>query len=106
MKTTFEVSSQSYDAEIHQVEKPEGEKFEVFEVAVRGPDQGLTQGTLKLTEEALDTAARKAKDEGGSAEEWLARGCGRALAAEVVIRKLSPDFSFVVDYRWIDHPSA
>lgn len=100
-KATFQVSDKSYSAEIHQVEKPEGEKFEICEVTVQSPDEGPVRGLLKLTPEALLMADQRAEEEGGVAQDWLARGCARALAAEVVIRKLKSDFSFVVDHRWI-----
>lgn len=101
MKATFEVSSKFYNAEIRLVEKPAGEKFEICEVTVRGPDEGRVQGILKLTQDALDVADQRAAEEGGSAQDWLARGCARALAAEVVIRKLKSDFTFWVDHRWV-----
>ena len=104
MKTTFAVSDKSYDAEVRALGRTEEEKkqkFELYEVEVHGPDEGSAKGLLKLTPEALTAARDRADEEGGSAEEWLARGCARALAAEVVIRKLTSDFSFVVDHRWI-----
>ena len=101
MKTTFEVSSDSYEVDITHVGKPEGEKFETYEVTVRGPESSSVQGTLKLTDTALALADEKAKDESETAEEWIARGCARSLASEVLIRKLQPEFSFVVDHRWI-----
>ena len=100
-KTTFEVSGKSYNAEIQQVEKPEGEKFEICEVTVHGPDEGPVQGILKLTQDALVMADQRAVEEGGTAPDWLARGCARALAAEVVIRNLKSNFAFVVDHRWV-----
>ncbi len=100
-KTTFEVANKSYNDEIQQAEKPEGEKFEICEVTVRGPDDRTVQGILKLTQDALVMADQRAAEEGSAAQDWLARGCARALAAEVVIRELKSDFTFVVDYRWV-----
>jgi hypothetical protein len=38
---------------------------------------------------------------GVSIDDLLASAGGRALAAEVLIRKLKPDFSLVVDQRWL-----
>jgi hypothetical protein len=101
MRTSFEVRNKSYEADISRVEKPEGEKFEICEASVRGPDGGPIMGTFKLTDTAIALAEENATEQGGSAEEWLSRGCVRSLAAELVIRPLKPDFSFVVDHRWI-----
>lgn len=101
MRTSFEVGNKSYETEISRIEKPDGEKFEICEASVRGPDGGQIMGTFKLTDTAIALAEEKASEEGGSAEEWLARGCARSLAADLVIRPLRPDFSFVVDHRWI-----
>lgn len=101
MRESFNVGNQSYEADIKRIEKPEGEKYETCEASVRGPGGGHIVGTLKLTDTALALAEEKAAEEGGSTEEWLARGCARSLAAELVIRPLKPDFAFVVDHRWI-----
>jgi hypothetical protein len=101
MKTTFEVRRDSYEADITHVGKPEGETFEVYEVTVCGPESSPVHGTLKLTDTAVALAADKAKGEGETAEEWVARGCARSLASELLIRKLQSDFAFVVDHRWI-----
>jgi hypothetical protein len=101
MKTTFEVRSDSYEADITHVGKPEGEKFAIYEATVQGPESSSVKGTLKLTDTALALAAEKAKDQGETAEKWVARGCARSLASEALIRKLQPEFSFVVDHRWI-----
>ncbi len=101
MKTTFEVGSDTYEADITHVGKPEGEKFEIYEATVHGSESPPVKGTLKLTDTALALADEKAKDEVETAEDWIARGCARSLASEVLIRKLQPEFSFVVDHRWI-----
>jgi hypothetical protein len=100
-KTVFKVRGKVYDAVIHRGEQPEGEKFENYQASVRNPEGTEVKGLLKLTGTATLLAEQKAKEEGGTPEEWVARGCGRSLAAEVLIRKLKPDFSFVVDHRWI-----
>ncbi len=90
-----------YDIEIAPGERPEGDQFEIYRVALLDADGAQVNGTLKLTKTAILLAEQKAGEEGGTPEEWLARGCGRALAAEIVIRKPKPDFSFVIDHRWI-----
>lgn len=105
MKATFEIRSESYHVDIRRIDKPEGEQFELFEVTVHGQDGRATPGILKLTGEAVELGKQKAEAQGGSTEDWLARGCARALAAERAIRKLKPNFSFVVDHRWISEIS-
>jgi hypothetical protein len=101
MRTSFEVRDRVYDIEIARGERPEGDKFEIYRAALRDADGALVNGTLKLTETAILLAEEKAGEEGGTPEEWLARGCARSLAAEILIRKPMPDFSFVIDHRWI-----
>ncbi len=100
MKTTFEVRSESYEVDFAHVGKPEGEKFEIYEATVHGPVSSPVKGTLKLTDAAIALADEKAKDQGKTAEEWIARGCARSLASETLIRNLQPEFSFVLDHRW------
>ena len=102
MRASFQVRNRRYELELSGEGRPEGEKFAIFRATVTGQEGGPVQGTLKLTESALTIAREKASRGGGSAEEWLARGCARSLASEVLIRKLKPDFSFVVDHRWIE----
>jgi hypothetical protein len=101
MKTRFEVRNQSFEADIHRIDKPEGEKFENWEVSVRDADGVIVKGNLKLADAAVALAKEKSSEEGGSVEEWVVRGSARSLAAEIVIRPLKPNFSFVVDHRWI-----
>jgi hypothetical protein len=101
MRTSFAVRDRAYEASVTRVGRPEGEMFEIFEVAVVGPGGSRVEGTLKFTEAALALAEETATKEGGTADEKTARGCARCLAAELAIRKLKPDFSFVVDHRWI-----
>ena len=55
---------------------------------------------IRLTDRAVEAAGEKATD-GVSAADVLAAGCGKSLASEILIRKLKPDFSFVIDYRWL-----
>ena len=102
MKATFTVRNKSYELELGPTEKGEGEKFEPYRASVRGQNGGSVEGTLKLTPETLDHARGRAEREGGSVEDLLARACARSLAAEVLIRRLKPDFSFIVDHRWVD----
>lgn len=101
MKTSFEVRNRAYDIELVEQERHEGDKFEIYRVALRDAEGAQVNGTLKLTEAAIVLAEQKATEEGGTAEDWLARGCGRSLAAEILIRQPQPDFSLVIDHRWI-----
>ena len=102
MKADFQVRDKHYQAEISPGgSKTEDEKFELYSAAVGSQDGGAVEGTLKITPQAIELAGERATKEGGSAEDWLARGCARSLAAEVLIRNLKPEFSFIVDHRWI-----
>ena len=105
MRTSFEVRTTTYEADINRVDKPEGEKFAICNASIHGPGGWEVKGTFKLTDTAIAMAEERASEEGGSTEEWLARGCARSLAAELVIRQLKPDFSFVIDHRWISRQS-
>ena len=101
MRTSFEVRNRAYDVEIVPGEKTEGDQFEIYQVALRDAEGAQVNGTLKLTATAVLLAEQKAREEGGTLEERLARGCGRSLAAEILIRKPKSDFSLVIDHRWI-----
>jgi len=101
MKAEFQVHDKHYQADIRPGAKSEDEKFQLYAVAVGGQGAGTVEGTLKVTPRALELAGERASKEGGSADDWLARGCVKSLAAEVLIRQLKPEFSFVVDHRWI-----
>ncbi len=109
MKASFKVREEEYQADIRPADSPDSpdspdskdEKFKLYSVAVRGQGEQSVDGLLKLTSRAIEVADERASKEGRSAEEFLARGCARSLAAEVLIRKLKPEFSFVVDHRWI-----
>ena len=100
MRASFKVREEEYQADIRPADT-EDEKFRLYSVAVGSQGEQPVEGTLKLTPRAIEVADELAATEGGSAEELLARGCARSLAAEVLIRKLKPEFSFVVDHRWI-----
>lgn len=101
MRASFEVRNERYEVEMEKADDPEGEPFERYQVTVRDAEGDQVKGVLKLTDTALAAAEEMAEQKGGSREQWLAQGCSRSLAAEVLIRKLSPDFTFVVDHRWI-----
>ena len=101
MSTTFEVHGKQYRAEVRAAGKPEGEKFDLYRVTVSGQKSGAVEGTMKLTTLALQTAEERAREKGGSKDEWVARAVAKSLASEVLIRKLQPEFSFVVDHRWV-----
>jgi hypothetical protein len=101
MKTRFVVRDTSYEADIRRSEKPEGESHEIVSASVLCPDGLEVKGSLKITGTALALAEERASREGGTTEEWLVRGCVRSLTAELVLRQLKQDFSFVIDHRWI-----
>jgi len=101
MKSTFAVKDQQYEITLEKRERGEGDKFHPFGATVGGQPGGGVQGTCQITDSALTTAESLAEKGGASAEELLARACGKSLASELVIRKIEPDFSFVVDHRWV-----
>jgi hypothetical protein len=103
MKTSFVVGDTPYEAHIRRVDKPGGENYEICDASVRSSDEPEVRGRFRLTDTAIAAAEERASREGGSAEEWLVRGCVRSLTSELVIRRLKQDFSFVIDHRWIGY---
>lgn len=101
MKTTFKVRDKQYELSLERREKGEEDKFNPFTVTVSGQAGGPVTGTMQLTDEVLKKAEEETDSSSESAEALLARACARSLAAELVIRKLKPDFSFIVDHRWL-----
>jgi hypothetical protein len=102
VKASFEVRGEPYELEMGRRDDQEGEAFVIYEATVRPRQQGEIKGTLKLTAQAVEAAAARGDKEGRSAEDWLARGCARSVAAELVIRSLKPEFNLVVDHRWVE----
>jgi hypothetical protein len=100
MRTTFTVRNQTYELSLEKREPAEGEKNHPYTATVSGQTSPVT-GTLQLTQGALDAAQKMAAEKGSPVDQLLTEAGGRALAAEVVIRKLKPDFSFIVDHRWL-----
>ncbi len=109
MRTTFTVRNKKYELALEKRDPAEGEKNHPYTATVtgqNGPDTPVrpVRGTLQFTQGALDAAQKMAAAPSGnahSADELLVTAGGRALAAEVVLRKLKPDFSLVVDHRWL-----
>lgn len=97
MKTSFKVRGKAYEAVIEKRERGEGDKHHPYHVTVSGQPGGDVSGTLQLTDSALEAAQKKGSD----SDQALASACGRSITAELVIRKLKPDFSFIVDHRWV-----
>jgi hypothetical protein len=105
MKTTFQVRDRQYELSLDKRERAEGEKFNPFEITVSGQTDGAVTGTVQFTDDTLKDAEEQASSEGTTADALLAQASARALSAELVIRKLKPGFSFIVDHRWL-HPSV
>jgi len=102
MKATFTVHDEQYEVALEKKERGEKDKFQPYLAKVTGPSGGV-EGACLFTDEALAKAEELATSPGGaSAEDLLARACGRSLHSELVIRDLKPDFSFVVDHRWLE----
>ena len=100
MKSKFTVKNQEYELALEKKERGEEDKFNPYGVTVSGQPGGTIQGTCQITDAALEAAMEQAAG-GASAGDLLAEACGRSIASELVLRKLKPDFSFVVDYRWV-----
>jgi hypothetical protein len=101
MRTNFKVRDKEYEVSLEKRERGEGDKFIPYSAAVSGQNEGTVKGTIQLTPQALEAAQKKSAEGSTSVDDLVASASGRALAAEVLIRKLKPDFSFVVDYRWL-----
>lgn len=101
MKTTFQVHDRNYELSLEKRERAEGDKFNPYEITVSGQDGGPVTGTMQITDDTLKDAEEKASSEGTTAEALLAQACAHSLRAELVIRKLKPGFSFIVDHRWL-----
>ncbi len=90
-----------YELVLEKREPGEGEKNHPFTAAVSGQNGSPVRGTLQYTAGALDAAQKMAAAKGVSVDDLLASAGARALAAEVLVRKLKADFSFIVDHRWL-----
>jgi len=101
MQSKFTVKSHEYEVALEKSERGEEDKFNPYRATVTGQPDGPVQGTCQITDAALEAADKSATSGGATAGDRLADACGKSLAAELVIRKLKPDFSFVVDYRWL-----
>lgn len=101
MRTTFTVRNRKYELILEKREPGEGEKNHPYTATVSGQNATPVRGTLQLTPGALEAAQKIAAAKSVSVDDLLAPAGARALAAEVLVRKLKPDFSFVVDHRWL-----
>ncbi len=101
MRTTFTVRNRKYELVLEKREPGEGEKNHPYTATVSGQNGSPVRGTLQFTAGALDAAQKMAAAKSGSIDDLLASAGGRALAAEVLVRKLKTDFSFIVDHRWL-----
>lgn len=101
MKSKFTVNNHEYEVALEKSERGEDDKFNPYRATVSGQDGGPVQGVCQLTDAAVEAANKQAAEGGANAGDLLASACGKSIASELVIRQLKPDFSFVVDYRWL-----
>ncbi len=101
MKSKFTVNNHEYEVVLEKSERGEDDKFNPYRATVSGQPDGPVLGSCQITDAALEMADKKAVSGGATAGDLLAEACGKSIASELVIRKLKPDFSFVVDYRWL-----
>ena len=99
MKSKFTVKSHEYEVALEKNERDEEDKFNPYRATVTGQSDGPVQGICQITDAAIEAADKNATS--GGAADLLAEACGKSIASELVIRGLKPDFSFVVDYRWL-----
>jgi hypothetical protein len=93
-----------YELVLEKRDPAEGEKFHPYTATVRAEgaqSNGSVRGTLQFTPGALEAAEKRAAQKGASPDDLLTVAAARSLSAEVIVRKLKPDFSFVVDHRWL-----
>ncbi len=102
MKSKFTVQDTQYEVVLEKKERGEKDKFNPYGATVSGQPSGNVAGTCRITDDALKLAEERSGSENLSSGDLVARACGKSLASELVIRKLEPDFSFVVDHRWLD----
>jgi hypothetical protein len=103
-RTSFTVRMKKYELALEKREAAEGEKYVPYTVTVRvdgSEKNGTVRGTLQFTPAAIEAAQKRSAQKGGSPEDLLAAAAARSLSAEIIVRKLKPDFSFVVDHRWL-----
>ena len=101
MKSKFTVKNQKYEVTLEKKERGEEDKFNPYRAMVSGQPDGTVQGSCQITDAALEAADKKAAGGGATSVDLIVEACGKSVASELVIRKLKPDFSFVVDYRWL-----
>jgi hypothetical protein len=101
MRATFTVRNKKYELVLEKREPGEGEKNHPYTATLSAQNGSPVRGTLQLTPGALEAAQKIAAAKGVSIDDLLASAGARSLAAELLIRGLKSDFSFVVDHRWL-----
>ncbi len=76
-------------------EKGETDKHQPYRVVVRPEGGDEVEGHFLVTDLAIEAAS------GGDSDARLATAFGKALVAELAMRRLSSGFRFVLDHRWV-----
>ncbi len=77
-------------------EKGEKDKHQPYRALVRPEGGDEIEGFFLVTDLAATAATER-----GDADAQLAAAFGRALTAELAMRRLAPGFRFVLDHRWV-----
>jgi hypothetical protein len=100
MKKEFRFLDKSYSLEMGDSNSSDGD-FEKCDGRVY--DGKLQyQGVFKLTKIAWEKASQKAQEKEKPLDEILVTGCIEVLKAELYIRNISDEFSYVTDHRFFE----
>ena len=100
MKKEFSFLEKSYSLEMDGSNDSDGD-FEKCSGRVCG-EKSQYQGVFKLTKIAWETVSQKAQKKEKSLDEVLVGGCIEVLKAELYIRDISDEFSYVTDHRFFE----
>jgi hypothetical protein len=102
MKKEFDFFGQPYTLEMDGDAEAEGD-FRLFKAVVTRT--GATRkGVFKLTKSAWEAVNRKAEKVQRPLDENLVEGCIDAIKAELYIRPLPDEFSYLLDHRYFEKP--
>jgi hypothetical protein len=100
MRTTFTVRNRKYELVLEKREPGEERKTTRHRFGV-GSERKPGPGHPSIHSGSSRAAPKIGRGEGRFLDDLLASAGARALAAEILIRNLKPDFSFIVDHRWL-----
>lgn len=102
MKKVFDFFGQAYALEMDGSAEAEGD-FQLFKAVVTRTGE-TRKGVFKLTKSAWEAVNRKAQESQRPLDENLVEGCVDAIKAELYIRPLPDEFSYLLDHRYFEKP--